>query len=144
MSEERWQTDEDLAVARQRFAEEIPGFVWPAAYAVARIDHGELRFGHLNEVGGVHRLPAVVLASVCGYVAGTGTYHLTSAQLSKAVDLLSPAEAATHWDHPNLWSWRSLLASATPESRFVAIFVRSADDPPADSHDSEFRTLLNS
>src|SRR5687768_6875725 len=129
MSVERWVTDEDLAAARQRFAEQIPGFAAPAAYGVARVDDGELTFGHVNDIGGNHRLPAAVLASVCGYVADTATFELSREEFSRAVELLSPAEAAEHWDHPNLWSWRELLESADAGSKFVAMFVRNADDP---------------
>ena len=142
MSEERWATDEELAAARQRFADRIPGYVAPAAYAVARIDDGELTFGHVNDVDGFHRLPGTVLASVCGYVADTATFELSRDQLAEAAELLSPAEAAEHWDHPNLWSWRELLKAATPDSKFVAMFVRDPADPPVDYHDTLFRTLL--
>lgn len=53
-----------------------------------------------------------------------------------------PSLAATHYDHPNLRSWRDLLQSSTPESQFVAIFVLNPQDPPVDSHDAQFRTLL--
>ena len=67
VSRERWVTDADLLVARQRFAEQIPGFVPPVAYSVARVDDGKLTFGHVNGPTSEHRLPAVVLASVCGY-----------------------------------------------------------------------------
>lgn len=144
MSPERWGTDEELAEARQRFADRIPGYVAPEAYSVARIDDGALTFGHVNDVGDLHRLPAAVLASVCGYVADTGTFELRREQLSEAVQLLSPAEAAEHWDHPNLWSWRDLLNHAAPESRFVAVFVRDVADAPADRYDTQFRTLLRS
>lgn len=142
MTGEGWATDEDLAAARERFAAQIPGYVPPAAYSVARIDDGEFTFGHVNDVNGVHLLPAVVLATVCGYAAETGTFELTPEQFAQAVELLSPAEAATHWDHPNLWSWRALLESATPDSRFVAMFVRDPEDPPVDYHDTLFRSLL--
>ena len=142
MSEARWVTDEDLLAARQRFAARIPGFVEPAAYGVARVDGGDLTFGHVNDVDGNHRLPAAVLASVCGYVASTATFELSRDQFAEAVQLLSPAEAAEHWDHPNLWSWRDLLESARSDSTFVAMFVRSPTDPPVDYHDTLFRTLL--
>jgi hypothetical protein len=137
-----WRSDEDLAAARRSFAERIPGFEFPAAYGVARVDGGGLVFGHANEPGGVHRLPAAVLATVCGHASGTACYELTAAQLRRAVDLLAPAEAAVHWEHPNLWSWRDLLRNAGPDARFVAFFVADPDDPPADDRDAAFRVRL--
>jgi hypothetical protein len=139
---ERWATDEDLLAARRRFAATIPGYVQPVAYGLARLDDGALTFGHVNDVGGRHLLPAVVLASVCGYVATTTTFDLTAQQVTEAVSLLAPAEAATHWPHPNLWSWRELLDGANPDSSFVAFFVRAVDDEPVNNNDTAFRAQL--
>jgi hypothetical protein len=125
-----WTTDDDLRAARLRFEAAIPGYVEPSSYAVARRDpDGTLVFGHVNR-DGLHRLPSAVLATVCGHVAGPGSYELTTAQLEQAVDLLAPAEAATHWDHPNLWSWRGLLADAPPGSSYVAFFDEGIDVSP--------------
>lgn len=138
-----WVTDEDLQAARERFAAAIPGFVFPAAYATARRDGEHLTFGHVNQPGGMHRLPAAVLASVCGYAATTGVYPLSREQLAEAVERLAPAEAATHWEHPNLWSWRELLAGAGPDSDFLAfILVDPADPPLPDGADAAFRRAL--
>ena len=139
---ERWVTDEDLSAARERFAAAIPGFVFPAAYAVARRDGERLTFGEVNLPGGLHRLPATVLASVCGYAATTGVHPLSGEQLAEAVERLAPAEAATHWAHPNLWSWRELLADARDDSTFVAFFVVDVADPPVDDDDARFRRAL--
>jgi hypothetical protein len=94
-----------------------------------------------NRVEGTHLLPAVVLASVCGHVADTATYQLTAEMLAKA-GLLAPAEAATHVGHPNLWSWRALLAASRPSSRFLAFFVRNIGDDPVDRFDCRFRSIL--
>lgn len=55
-----------------------------------------------------------MLASVCGYVAKTAVYKLHREALAQAVECLTPAEAATHMPHPNLWSWRDLLADGGP------------------------------
>jgi hypothetical protein len=124
---EAWPTDEDLRAAYGRFVARIPGYVQPVAYALARRDRGGLAIGHVNEPGGEHKLPAAVLASVCGYVDSSGVFRLTRDQAAEAAALLAPAEAATHWDHPNLWSWRTLLATAEPGSSFLAYFVAPRD-----------------
>ena len=118
-----WPTDEDLRAAHERFAARIPGYVQPTAYTLARRDPGGLTVGYLNGPGGEHKLPAAVLASVCGYVNRSGVFRLSRDQAAKAVELLAPAEAATHWEHPNLWSWRKLLAGAEHGSSFLAYFV---------------------
>lgn len=138
-----WVTDDDLRAAQERFAARVPGFVMPAAYTVARRDRSELTFGHINNLGAVRPLPAAVLASVCGYVATTGVFRLDRAALSAAVAHLAPAEAATHKPHPNLWSWRDLLAGAAgADSHFLALFVADPADPPVDDDDERFRRLL--
>jgi hypothetical protein len=139
----RWRTDEDLAAARQWFASSIPGFEPPVAYGVARVDDGELVFGHVNQPGGEHRLPAIVLASVCGHASGTATYELTTEELRRAAELLAPAEAAVHWQHPNLWSWRQLLDEAGPGTSYLAFFVGDVADPPVDERDTAFRARLS-
>jgi hypothetical protein len=137
-----WVTDDDLRAAVQRFARQIPGFVMPAAYSVARKDSRGLTFGHVNGFGAVRTLPAVVMASICGYVATTGVFRLDREQYAAAIERLSPAEAATHMPHPNLWSWRSLLNDAERDSHFLATFVADANDPPIDDNDAQLRQLL--
>jgi hypothetical protein len=136
---EAWVTDEDLYSAYARFAAQIPGFVLPAAFGLARKDASGLTFGHVNPPGAVRRLPAVVLASVSGYAATTGVFRLDSEQFAHVVERLTPAEAARHMPHPNLWSWRRLLAEAGGCDLFLAFFIVAADDPPADQNDIEFR-----
>ena len=101
-----------------------------------------LTFGAVNGVGSIHRLPAAVLASVCGYTTGTATFALSGADLEEAISRLAPAEAAVHWEHPNLWSWRELLAGADASSTFVAFFVTDPADAPVDAHDAVFRARL--
>ena len=142
VSEERWVTDADLLAARQRFSNRVPGFKPPVAYSVARLDDGHLTFGHVNDPHSEHRLPAAVLAAFCGYTNRTGTFPLSTEDFSCAVVALTPAEAATHWDHPNLWSWRRLLEQAGPESTFIAFFLTDLDDPLVDDHDAAFRSHL--
>ena len=139
---EAWATDDDLSAARERFIAGIPGFAMPAACGVARVDAGNPTFGHVNRLGEVRPLPTAVLASVCGYVATTAVFRLDRDRFAEAVDRLAPAEAATHLRHPNLWSWRDLLAGAGPDSTFLVFFLASPDDPPVDEDDARFRRLL--
>lgn len=139
---EGWVTDDDLHAVREQFAAQIPGLAMPVAYGVARKDASGLTFGHVNTFGAVRPLPAVVLASVCGYVATTGVFRLTRERFAEAVERLGPAEAATHMPHPNLWSWRDLLTNADAGSSFLAFFVADPGDPPVDHDDAQFRQLL--
>lgn len=133
-------TDDDLAAAWSRFAAQIPGYESPAAYGVGSVDlTGNIHFPHVNR--GAHGLPAVVMASVCGHTTGTRSYEISVDELNGAIDLLAPAEAATHWDHPNLAAWRQ-LASNPNGKRLVAVFVGDLDDPPADTYDGALREAL--
>lgn len=121
-----WSTTEDLHHARDRFAAAIPGYVAPASYTVARRDGDRLTFGHVNVDGRLHQLPSAVLATVCGHAAGPATYELSAERFDAAIELLAPAEAATHVDHPNLWSWRVLRDGASPSSSYVVWFEPDA------------------
>jgi hypothetical protein len=96
----------------------------------------------VNIPASVHRLPAVVLATCCGYTNQTGVFSISTEEFSRAVTALQPAEAATHWEHPNLWSWRQLLQEAGPDSEFIAFYVTDVDDAAVDEHDTIFRSLL--
>lgn len=139
---EDWVTDTDLVAAQSHFASLISGFLMPAAYSVARVEPTGLRFGHINKIGEVRPLPASVLAYVCGYVSRTGTYRLTRQQFERAVDLLTPADAALHMEHPNLWSWRELLNSADSKSDFLACFVADPQDAHVNDEDAFFRQYI--
>ncbi|MEO1056070.1 MAG: VOC family protein [Actinomycetota bacterium] len=141
----RWVTDDDLAAAWVRFAAVLPDYRPPSAYTVCRqADSGALSFGHLNAPGGQHLLPAAVLSVVTEHAHGTATCALSRSQITEAIRILEPAEAATHVEHPNLWSWRTLLADAAPESRFWAVFVDDLDDDVTSPADADFRTQLAS
>lgn len=136
---ETWATDEELGAARERYTAGIPGYVSPAAHGVARKDGDELTFGHVNPPGAARPLPAVVLASVCGYVATTGVFRMDRDRFAEAVARITPAEAATHIPHPNLWTWRELLAGGDADSEFLAFYLASASDPVVDEDDARFR-----
>jgi hypothetical protein len=109
---------------------------------VARLDGERLVFGAVNGIGSIHRLPAAVLASVCGNTSRTATFPLSGADVDEAISRLAPAEAAVHWEHPNLWFWRELRDVAPPSSTFVAFFVADPADAPVDTHDAAFRAQL--
>jgi len=138
---ERWVTADEVIEVRERYIAQMPGFRGPVAYSVARIVGDELTFAHVNEVGGTHLLPAAVLAFVCGHRSGNATYELTREQFAEAVRL-APAGACDAFDHPNLWSWRPLLASTTERSRFVAVFVDDLDVPPLGDRERAVRARL--
>ena len=128
---EAWGTDTELQAARSRLTAGIHGYVEPAAFSVARIDGAALAYGHINEPGGMHRLPAAMLASVCGYSSKTGVFRISRDDLISAIELLTPAEAATHMDHPNLWSWRELMKGVRHHRRAFQDRVAAGPDQPA-------------
>jgi hypothetical protein len=84
----------------------------------------------------------VVLATFCGYTKQTGVFPLSTDEFSRAVTALQPAEAATHWEHPNLWSWRQLLQQVGPDSAFIAFYLTDPNDVVIDERDAIFRSLL--
>ena len=120
----------------------MPGYVPPAAYGVARLDPEELTFGE-GRPGGVHPPAAGRGAGVdLRLHVVDGAPPPSAEQLREAVTLLAPAEAALHWEHPNLWSWRELLDGGDESSTFLAFFVADPADPPVDDHDAAFRAEL--
>jgi hypothetical protein len=82
----------------------------------------------------------VVLATVCGHVAGNATYVFDAAMFDRAIELLTPAEVCTAFDHPNLWSWRELRTGG--EEKFVAMFVNDLTESPVDEYDAAFRARM--
>lgn len=131
-----WSTPEDLRQARERFTAAIPGWVQPVVHGLVTTINSVTR---VQVVSGLdHRLPAVVLGSVIGRVSGTATLSVTPAQLAEAVELLAPAEDALFCPHPNLWTWRRVLAENP--SQIYAIFI----DDLGDSVSSEADALLRS
>jgi len=135
---ERWAAKADIDAALERFERAIPGWARPAAYGLGVAVDGEIVFPHVNV--GEHHLPAVVLATICGHVRGTGVYPLTPAQLDQAIALLTPAEACDAYDHPNLRAWRQIRADH-PDAA-VAVFVGDLANPPAGVHDERFRRFV--
>jgi hypothetical protein len=110
---DRWQTREQIAEALDRFESAIPGWVRPRAHGL--VSDGEIAVWNV----GTHMLPAVVMAGVLRHDGNTAALPVSEAQLERAIELLTPAEACRHYDHPNLLAWRLATGRDT-----VAIFVR--------------------
>ncbi|THV36998.1 hypothetical protein [Glycomyces buryatensis] len=133
---ERWETVEEIAAAREGFETALPGWQRPAAFGLGTLDeHGKLEFARVNV--GENPLPAVVLATVCGYRNETGSFRLSRKDLTRVIELLSPAEACTAYQHPNLWAWRQLLLNLEMDDEAIAVFIADwdslGDDPYVDA-----------
>jgi hypothetical protein len=138
---ERWETTEEIAAANRRFAAAIPGWGAPAAYGIARLHRDRVDFARINV--GDHPLPALVLATVCGHRAGSASYQLDAAELGRAIELLTPAEACTAYEHPNLAAWRSLHAGLREHDTALAVFVGDLSQPCQDRHAEALRKLAS-
>jgi uncharacterized protein len=141
---ERWVTAEEVASARERLIAAMPGFELPVAYTLARVEPDGFVFAHVNEVGGTHALPGVVLATVSGYRSGNATVPFTSAEVAAAIELLKPAEACAAFEHPNLWSWVALLAESDDDAEFVAVFISDLAAAPTTESEAALRERLRS
>ena len=137
MATEDWSSRAGLREIARTRSERITGWRAPVAFVVGYESDGDWVFPHINRPGGTHGLPAVILAAVLGYAAGTAEFAMTSAQLAEAIAELEPAEAATDVDHPNLGAWRTIKA-AEP-ARIAAVFVGNLDDPLAGPVDTALR-----
>ena len=134
-------TADDVIAFREALQATLDGYVQPAAYGVGLVEADGVRFPVVNN-GGIHALPAVVLAAILGYRSGTATIAVTPDQLRQAFELLAPVEACTEFTHPNLWAWRELLR-ANPSGPFVAVFVERRNAPPSDNVQRSFLALAD-
>jgi hypothetical protein len=134
---DEWHTLDGLAAIRSRLESQLDGWQPPAAYGVA-LD-GE--FPHVNQPGGQHRLPAVVLGTVLKHDGSTATLEMTTQQLAEAITTLAPAEACAEVDHPNLAAWRRVLAESEGKP-ITAVFVASLDDDVTSDADAVLRSSL--
>lgn len=147
-SDEEWPTLELIQATVDRFIDQLPGWTPTAAYGVALVpvsaNGGSTWSFPVVNVGWLHRLPALVLGIVTGRRSGTDTYELSPADLRKAVELLSPAEAATMLLHPNLLAWRAMLEQldSGADGRIVAVFVESLDDEASGPYDGVLRAQI--
>ncbi|HUY47341.1 MAG TPA: hypothetical protein VMV92_16685 [Streptosporangiaceae bacterium] len=136
---ERWETTEEIAAANRRFAAAIPGWGAPAAYGIARLNRDRVDFARINI--GDHPLPTLVLATVCGHRAESASYQLDVTDLGRAIELPTPAEACTAYDHPNLAAWRWLHAGLGEGGTALAVFVGDLSEPCDDRHAEALREL---
>ncbi len=127
---ERWATPDEIATARARFEAAIPGWRQPAVYGVGRRVGGDIEFARVNT--SVHRLPAVILATVCGHTTGPASYTIGVDGLDRAIALLSPAEADTSQPHPNLWAGRRVRETLGDTDEVVAVFDEDSSEPTDD------------
>ena len=134
---DEWSTLAGLGRIRERLGAQIDGWLPPVSYGLA-LD-GE--FGHVNEPGGVHGLPAVVLATVLKHDGSTATIEMSRQQLDEAITALAPAVACTEVDHPTLAAWRAVRdrLEERGSGSLAAVFVRSADDPVTSEVDAGLR-----
>lgn len=135
---DEWTTLAGLGRIRVRLGEQIEGWQQPVGYGL--VLDGEP--GYVNAPGGMHGLPAVVLATVLKHDGTTATLDVTPQQLDEAITALSPAEACTEVDHPNLWAWQALrerLRAQDGRGRLSAVFVRDVADPVSSEDDAALR-----
>lgn len=142
-----WSTPEGLKAIKEAIAATIPGWQQPSAYAVglsSASSSPEPEFPHVNGLGGGHNLPGVVLATVLGHDGSTATIEVTTSQLEAAVEALSPAEACSTVDHPNLAAWRHVLGElrSNPARTAYAVYVGDVDDPVTSEADAALRAHL--
>ncbi len=147
MTDLDWSTPDGLAAIRAHLEARIEGWRAPVAHAVAlspASSSPEWDFAHVNEPGGRHGLPAVVLATILRHDGSTATLPLSRAQLTAAVASLEPAEACTALEHPNLAAWREVLHAldGNPAREALAVFVADLADPVASEADGSMRAMF--
>ena len=147
MTDLDWTTPEGLVAIRDHLAARLERWRQPVAYAVGlspASSSPEWVFAHVNDPGGTHGLPAVVLATILGHDGSTASLPLARGELAAAVESLAPSEACTSLDHPNLDAWRTVLAEleGNPAREAVAVFVADLDDPVTSEADGSMRATF--
>lgn len=147
MTDLDWSTTEGLAAIRDHLAARLEDWRDPVAHGVGlspASSSPEWEFAHVNSPGGRHGLAAVVLATVLGHDGSTASVPVSRSELAAAVESLSPAQACTDVEHPNLAAWRTVLADleGNPAREAVAVFVADLDDPVTSEADGSMRALF--
>jgi [ribosomal protein S18]-alanine N-acetyltransferase len=132
-----WPTEDDLGTAWgecfQRLR--VPQLAHPEVHGLVWTDGESVEAPVVNV--GEHHLPAAILADQLGHRLlvhdGVAVTEVDAETLDAAVRHLAPADAATHWEHPNLRWWRELRSrqSIGVPGRAVAVWLldESTDDP---------------
>lgn len=128
-------------------SEQIPLWKPPAAHAAVLVPHEQLDstdvlFPVINV--GTHRLPALIMGIITGRVDGSGTYELSRDDLLRAVEMLTPAEAARMYQQPNISAWRRMIyqLGEQPDSRVFMVFIGSFSDSPSSPYDKALRAQI--
>lgn len=119
-----YRTAEQFQMLRHQFDSVLPGLDLPVEYCVRPV--GVDGFQQFVNVIALHRLPVRILGMVTGHRSGSACLQASRRVVEDAVLLLGPAEAATIFDHPNLWSWRRALD--TGAERFEVCFGESVSE----------------
>lgn len=142
-------TVEELKAAKTALIESMPGWTPPVAYAVGVAPpEGRVQWTHTNHRG-VHGFPAVALSRVLGRRTGSATYRMELRTFDAAIDVLRPAGACQHFEHPNLWAWEQLRATIDSNgglpagSEIVAVFIGDESDPVIDDFTRQLRVQLD-
>ncbi len=117
-----YRTAEQFQALHAQFDSVLPGLELPVeCYCVKPVGVAGLEgFDQYVNRNPLHRLPVRVLGMVTGHRSGSARIEVSRRVIEDAVSLLGPAEAATIFDHPNLWSWQRALA--TGATRFEVCF----------------------
>lgn len=141
-------TVEELKAAKAALIESMPGWTPPAAYAVGLAPQdGPVRWAHTNHRG-IHGFPAVALSKVLGHRTGSASFLMDLSTFDAAIDVLRPAGACEHYEHPNLRAWEHLRSTIEADgglptgSRIVAVFIGDEEDPVVDGFDRQLRAEI--
>ncbi|MGA8114887.1 MAG: hypothetical protein WCA46_14575 [Actinocatenispora sp.] len=106
-------------------------------------DEEEIRFVRVDE--GENLLAAAVLATVTGWQGQlAGTVRFDQAQLGRAIELLSPAEACRRVPQPHLAVWRDLRGWHLDGVTLMAVFDPDPDTPTDDPYVAALRSVVAS
>ncbi len=141
-------TVEQLKAAKAALIESMPGWTPPAAYAVGvATQDGPVQWTHTNHRG-IHGFPAVALSKVLGHRTGSASFPMDLRTFDAAIEVLRPAGACEHYEHPNLRAWARLRSTIETDgglptgSQIVAVFIGDEDDPVVDDFGRQLRAEL--
>lgn len=128
-----WRTAEEMNAGKQELVDAMPGWEMPLVHGLGLVrSDGGIEFRTTNYPR-AHDLPAIALATVTGHRTGTASYVLDQETFARAIATLSPAEAYTAVEHPNLWAWKQVRAdfesgALAADTQVVAVFVGEESD----------------